>query len=160
MKLLKKLWSKRFKATPKFVPSLLLLFASIGVADAAYLTLKHLRGAYACSFSTGCADVLTSKYATIYGVPIAILGLVYYLGIVALTLWYMDKKSPLALTLLSHATWAGFLVSIYLVSLQLFVINAICTFCIVSATTSTLLFILGQYIAYYCHKTKQCDYKG
>lgn len=155
---LKKLWSKRFKATPKYTPILFLIFAIIGAIDAAYLTLKHLQGAYSCSFTTGCGDVLTSKYATIFGIPTALFGILYYLGIGGLTLWYLDKKSPLSLTLLSHATWVGFITSAYLVFLQLFVIQAICPFCMVSAATSTALFILGRYTSYYCHKTGQCDY--
>ncbi|TSC79294.1 MAG: hypothetical protein G01um101429_529 [Parcubacteria group bacterium Gr01-1014_29] len=121
-----------------------LLLALIGFADAAYLTLKHYTNAIPpCSLVSGCETVLTSPYATIGSVPISLVGAVYYLALFILTIAYIDSKNVFVLKTAAYFTWVGLLASAGLMALQLFVIRALCLYCIASALTSTLLFILG-----------------
>lgn len=75
--------------------------------------------------------------------PVSLIGAIYYLTILISTLLFVDTKNTKALLALSYLPVAGFAVSLLLVFLQLFVIQAICFYCVISAISSTLLFILG-----------------
>jgi uncharacterized membrane protein len=115
----------------------------IGFLDAVYLTVSHYTGHISCSVITGCQEVLTSQYSEIFGIPLALLGAAYYLFILISSLIYIDNQNKYSKLILSYIPITGFLFSLYLVYLMFFVINALCQYCLLSATTSTLLFILG-----------------
>ncbi|MEK7520658.1 MAG: vitamin K epoxide reductase family protein, partial [Patescibacteria group bacterium] len=68
--------------------------ALAGLADSAYLAVEHYRGAAAfCLVTTGCDKVLTSAFAVIAGVPVAVLGVVFYAGVlIAACLFYRAKS--------------------------------------------------------------------
>lgn len=136
-----------------------LLIAFIGFADAAYLTAKHYAGAIPpCSLVSGCETVLTSPYATIvWNIPIALVGAVYYLLLFIASMLYLDTKKIAVIKTSAYFTAIGFVTSVILVSLQIFVIHALCLYCIASAVTSTLLFVLGVVIL---RKLKQDDSIG
>jgi len=137
-------WIKPLPVIPKSLVLIFLLLALLGFLDAAYLTIGHYQNTEVyCPITGQCETVLNSRYAAIGGVPVALLGAVYYLALLILTLIYLDSGRINALRLAIALTWAGFTASLVFVWLQLFVINAICFYCMVSATTSTLLFILG-----------------
>jgi uncharacterized membrane protein len=121
------------------------LVSFIGFADAFYLTVKHYLGETpGCSFLLGCGTVLNSQYSTIVGIPVALLGTFYYLGILFLAILYLDRRQKSALQVLVKFTWLGFFASIWFVGLMAFVIKALCLYCLISATTSTVLFIQGR----------------
>ena len=125
-----------------FFPAL----GAVGFADATYLTVKHFLGTpIPCAILQGCEQVTNSRYAAIFGVPVALLGAFYYLTILVLAVIYLDSRKPSVLKLLACITPFGFLASLWFVFLQIFIIKAICLYCMVSAATSTLLFIFGMY---------------
>ncbi|OGZ44486.1 MAG: hypothetical protein A3J55_04590 [Candidatus Ryanbacteria bacterium RIFCSPHIGHO2_02_FULL_45_17b] len=136
-----------------------LFVAFIGFMDAAYLTAKHYVGEIPpCSLASGCETVLTSPYATLGGnIPIALVGASYYLALFVGGIIYADTKNIAVLKTTAYFTTAGFVTSVILVSLQMFVIHALCLYCIASAITSTVLFILGVVIL---KKLKQTDSIG
>lgn len=116
----------------------------IGFADAAYLTIQHYnQGILPCVIFKGCDQVLTSSYAKVLGIPISLIGAVYYLTILISALLFLDTKNPKALLVLGYLPVAGLAVSLGLVYLQLFVIKAVCFYCMFSAISSTILFIFG-----------------
>jgi uncharacterized membrane protein len=116
----------------------------LGFLDATYLTIKYYQDvAPTCSLIKGCEEVTTSRYATIEGIPVALLGAIYYLSIFLLTVAYLDTKRERIFNFAARSTSIGFLASLWFVYLQLFVIKAICIYCMVSAATSTVLFGLG-----------------
>lgn len=126
----------------KFLAWLMLIFSLAGFLDSVYLTLKHYQGtAPVCSLIRGCDLVTTSQYAVIANLPISLIGAVYYLTIFIFALIYLEAGKIRALWVAGFLTPLGFFVSIFLVYLQLFVIKAICLYCLLSALTSTLLFI-------------------
>jgi len=98
-----------------------------------------------CSILKGCDQVTNSPYSLIYGVPVALLGALYYLTILILAAIYIDSRKPSVLKFLACLTPFGFLASLWFVYLQIFIIKAICIYCMASATSSTILFILGMY---------------
>ena len=124
------------------------IFLSLaGLGDASYLTAKHYLGVpVACSVFEGCDKVLTSQYAVWWSVPVALIGIVYYLTILMLAAGFVFTGRMALFRFASLVTVIGFAASLWFVYLQLFVINAVCLYCIISAVSSTLLFILGIYI--------------
>jgi len=141
------------KTIPNWLIWSLIAVAFIGFLDATYLTAVHYRGAdLGCTDWGSCNEVTTSKYSEIFGIPLALLGALYYLGVFILSLIHFDTKKLLPLKLIPFATAFGFLFSLGLVYLQLFVIHAICLYCMFSALTSTTLFILSLFILKYFKK--------
>jgi len=103
------------------------IVALAGIAVAGYLSWAHYAdSAVVCIAGGGCETVQESDYAAIAGVPVAVLGLIAYAVILALIVW----DAPIAR--LSAATIAlmGLLFGAYLLALQLFVIDAICVWCL------------------------------
>lgn len=127
----------------------MVLFAGVGFIDSLYLTVVEYSGRnITCSFLSGCQTVLTSDYAWIGGVPMALLGVVYYLGVLLGTVAYIDTRRQLIIGAVASATIVGFVTSIYLVYLQAVVLQAWCQYCLLSAITSTLLALVGGRLWY------------
>ncbi len=136
--------SNKPAALSNWLPITFLIISAIGFIDATYLTTQHFLGApVACSILKGCEQVTTSPYSLIFGIPVSLLGSLYYLTILILSVIYLDSKKIKFLNIIAKITPFGFLASLYFVYLQIFVIKAICLYCMGSATTSTLLFIFG-----------------
>lgn len=136
--------SKPSKISLKMVVAGWLCFSLIGFLDATYLTIQHYRGfLLECGPEAGCDAVLNSQFAVIGGIPLALLGSLYYLSIFLLTVAYGDRKNQKILSMVFILTAAGFLASLVLSYLQLAVIRAICLYCLVSAISSTGLFVLS-----------------
>lgn len=146
------LLDKPSKLLPKWLIWGFAATAYIGFMDALYLTTEHFSGVgLNCVVFEGCDTVANSSYNTLFGIPNAIYGMIYYFGIMLIALLYMDrgdKKFPgiyklFNAKLLPIYTLIGFLMSARFVYLQAFVIKAYCTYCLFSSVTSTLLFIFG-----------------
>jgi len=122
----------------------MLAVSAVGFLDATYLTVQHyLKGIPPCTIN-GCEVVLTSGYATVYGIPIALAGSAYYLTLLLGGIYFLDSRSVRVFRWFALCTVMGLAVSFVLVGLQLFVIKALCLYCMISAVTSTTLFILGM----------------
>ena len=105
------------------------LVALVGAVVAGYLTWGHYADeTVICVAGGGCETVQESEYATIAGVPVALLGLLAYSTILALISW----DAPVARVSASALALVGLLFSLYLLVLQLFVIDAICIWCMVN----------------------------
>lgn len=115
--------------------------ALVGFADAAYLTATHYAGAPVfCGASGGCDAVLTSAFASLGPIPIALVGAVYY-GIASLLAWTPTESwSRRTAVSLAGLTGAALVVSAVLILLQAVVIESWCRYCLVSAAITALLF--------------------
>ena len=124
------------------LPLLAAVVALIGLADAIYLTIKHFTGEKVpCSVVEGCEQVLTSSYAEIAGVPLAILGAAaYFIAFSLAILAAFGNRQTWTLFGVQVSVMAIF--SVWLVYLQGFVIGAFCQFCLVSAATTFTLLII------------------
>jgi uncharacterized membrane protein len=117
----------------------------VGLADSLYLLFERATGSpVRCGpFGGGCNVVATSPYAAIYGVPVALLGALFYGGLaVGALLLYRRPSDRLALAGVA-LTALGFAASMYFDYLQLFVIVAYCIYCQLSMIVSVSAFALG-----------------
>ncbi len=126
-------------------PYYLIAAALIGVGDTLYLSYyKYLGLVPTCAILHGCDQVLTSAYATVYGVPLAYIGLVFYVYMLVLVLLLaIDPRSPALRWGVMAYTTIGLLCSIRFETLQLFSIGALCIYCATSALTALVLFALS-----------------
>ncbi len=126
----------------KFIISFIII-ASIGFLDAVYLTSKYFVGTINCGVWTGCQEVLNSSYSSIWGFPTAGFGVLYYLSIIIAALLYWQIQHKLSAAYLMLVPSLGFIFTLWLVYLQVWVIKYICIYCMLSAVSSTLIFILS-----------------
>ena len=125
----------------------------IGLADAIYLTVEHVTGqSVRCTIVAGCSEVLSSQYAVVAGVPLALIGAAAYFGVFSLaTLAAFGYR--IAAVLLTPLVLLMFLVSLWLIYLQAFVIHAFCQFCLFSAAVTTTLTVLVGIAVIFRRKT-------
>ena len=118
------------------------LVSLLGLADAIYLTVQHVTGqSVRCTIVSGCSEVLSSSYAVMAGVPLAMIGAAAYFSVFSLaTLAAFGYR--VAGTLLTPLVLLMFLFSLWLIYLQAFVIGAWCQFCLLSAAITTALTVV------------------
>jgi uncharacterized membrane protein len=113
--------------------------AVIGLGVAIYLTYIHYAGIKpVCTAGTSCLKVQSSVWSKLAGVPVALMGLIGYVGILG-SLVLPDREQTRQATLV--LTLIGFGFSGYLTYRELFSIHAICEWCASSAVILTLLMI-------------------
>jgi uncharacterized membrane protein len=124
------------------IPIAASLVALLGLADSVYLTASHFTTEpVPCSLIEGCEKVLNSEFAEIGGIPIAAFGAAAYF--VAFSLAVLAAYHyPRTWQLFGLLSAAMALASLWLIYLQVFVIGAICQFCMISALSSITLFVL------------------
>jgi uncharacterized membrane protein len=121
--------------------------AFIGVFLSTYLTLYKLGyiGELQCAVGS-CETVNTSRWATFLGLPVAAWGLGFYVSTLALVFVgiqerYADSRA-ISLALVAMTGW-GVLFSGWLTYLELFVIDAICMWCVISAGIVAIMFVVS-----------------
>jgi uncharacterized membrane protein len=113
--------------------------ALVGLCVAAYLTYVHYEDIKpVCGLGGDCQKVQTSQWSKVGGVPVALLGLIGYALILA-SLFVPGEAGRVAGAFLALI---GFAFSAYLTYRELFSIDAICPWCVVSACLMTLLAVL------------------
>lgn len=125
----------------------LYVFTLIGLADSIFLTYEHYNPlAFQCTPGSilDCGKVLNSEYAFILGVPVAVWGVIHYSYVLIMALILHRFPSRIGVTLLLLETAVGLAMTVYFVAMQLFVIGAICYFCMLSAVCTTIIIILVQ----------------
>jgi uncharacterized membrane protein len=116
----------------------------IGLAIASYLSIVELAGVTPqCGPLHGCETVATSPYSRIGGVPVAVFGVGLSLALLTLALaWWRSNRYVL---LLAHygLSLAGVLFEVYFLSLQVFVIGAVCIWCTSYGLSLVLRFMIA-----------------
>ncbi len=113
----------------------------IGLGVASYLTYVHYSGIKpVCTAGGSCLKVQTSVYSKLAGVPVALIGLLGYIGILGSLLVPESENSRLATMAF---TLVGFGFSAYLTYRELFTIHAVCEWCASSAGIMTIMMCLS-----------------
>jgi len=126
---------------------LMILLTVAGLGVSAYLMWGYtIPGAtLACGDSSGCETVKNSAYASLLGIPLPVMGLVTYATLLLLLLAsnrFMTWTAYIALAIFGISLM-GVLYSAYLTYLELFVIEAICRWCVASAIIMVVIFGLS-----------------
>ena len=112
------------------------VLALIGIAIAGYLTIVHFRESLlVCSGISDCETVQTSQYAEILGIPVALLGLLCFIALFGLAVVrIIQPERADIITMIMFVMVVGSIgFYIYLTYLELFVIGAICQWCVASS---------------------------
>ena len=118
------------------------LLSLVGLADALYLTIEHVTGqSVRCTIISGCSEVLSSPYAVMAGIPLAAIGAAAYFTVFSLAILALFGYR-IAGKLLLPVVGAMFLVSLWLIYLQAFVIREFCQYCLLSALITTTLLVV------------------
>lgn len=123
------------------------MLALIGVFVSVYLTLYKLGyiGELQCAVGS-CETVNTSRWATFLGLPVAAWGLGFYVSALALAFLGVQERHAdsraLSVALVALTGW-GVLFSGWLTYLELFVIGAICIWCVTSAVIVAVMFVVS-----------------
>ena len=124
----------------KKIRLILLILSTIGILLSVYLTYTHITNATTtfCLSGGGCDIIKSSVFSRIYGVPVPLLGLAGYAAIWILSYFSFDRSR---INLIYYISVIGLSFSLYLTYIELFVLKAICSFCIISALSMLLIFV-------------------
>ncbi len=113
--------------------------ALVGMGIAAYLTYVHYSGAAIACSTGGCERVQTSSYAELAGIPVAVIGLVGYF-LILLSAFAAGEVGAVAAAAL---TVGGFAFAVYLIYVQVALIEAFCIWCLASDGVLALLVLVS-----------------
>jgi uncharacterized membrane protein len=119
----------------------MLILTTVGIADAAYVAHANYTGTQLwCPIIAGCNAVINSPYSRVFGMPMSYFGFIYYLFMFGLAarLAYEPAANSVRFRALLYAA-LGAISSAYFIYLQIGLIAAICSYCLISAITSFLL---------------------
>lgn len=116
---------------------ILLSLSVAGFFDSAYLAIVHYKNIIPpCTLARGCETVLTSQFSVILGIPIALLGSIFFLTLIFLLLLKSFNYFKLLILL-------GVAVSIVLFIIQALILHAFCQYCLLSEAIILAIFILS-----------------
>jgi uncharacterized membrane protein len=131
---------------PRWRPIAAFVLSIVGFGISMYLTIDHFSGVLPICSSSGfvnCTAVTTSAYSYIFGVPVSLLGLIFYtvmVGVNVPPLW-RSRFRLLAWGRLALVV-SGIAFVLYLFARELFSIKAICLWCTGDHIVTFLVFIL------------------
>lgn len=126
-----------------FLLPLILVLAFLGIADSWYLTESAYRGIpLTCGIESldGCNEVAESPYSSVAGIPLSLIGVVFYSLIFAVAGGLLVAFDWRLLSLLRTFSVLGALASVGFVLVQVFLISALCIYCLISALLSIAIF--------------------
>lgn len=125
--------------------SLTLVFSILGIADSVYLAEHALTGtALSCGIVSGalsgCNTVAQSAYSHVFGIPLGVYGVIFYVLVLLMTLSLYARESRGRLQALFILGIIGMLMSFYFEGVQVFLIKALCIYCLGSFILSLGIF--------------------
>jgi uncharacterized membrane protein len=121
--------------TERYLRVAVAALALIGAGIAGYLTYTHFKGSPPVCLTSGCEVVQNSRWSELFGIPIALLGMLTYLSIVATTL----VRLPLSKQVGAMIALAALGFNAYLLYIQAYEIGRYCTWCVSNEIVSALL---------------------
>ncbi len=130
----------------KWLYRISVILVVIGLLVSIYMTIYKITSNDALCLGSGdCSTVNASRYAEVYGIPVATVGIAGYFAIL-MTHWYeqrdkfFKKNGPM---LIFGLALTGFLFTIYLIYIEFAILKALCPFCLTSQAAMTLIFIIS-----------------
>ena len=126
---------------------ILVVLDVIGLAIASYLSVVELGGGVpVCGPVKGCETVALSEYSKIGGIPVAVFGVILSLILLTLALAWIRTDRPELLDIHYELSLIGVIFEVYFLSLQLFVIRAVCIWCTLYGVSLILRFFVAMVI--------------
>lgn len=150
MKSLNKLFQEKFieKKISNYLVLIFIVFLSfLGFVDATYIAVNsYFEKSLPCTILGGCDKVLSSVYSQFLGISLAVWGALYYMILFLISFSVLiDVKFLRRVKFVFWISLLGVLVSLILLYLQIFVLDALCFYCILSALFTTLIFIFSLF---------------
>jgi uncharacterized membrane protein len=116
----------------------------LGLLVSIYMTIYKVLNADAMCLGSGdCSTVNASRYSEVNGIPVAVIGVLGYLAILAVH--YFENRNQFfeqnGTLLIFGLTLTGFLFTIWLVYIEIAILKAFCPFCVTSQAAMTIIFI-------------------
>ncbi|MBU2632368.1 vitamin K epoxide reductase family protein [Patescibacteria group bacterium] len=128
----------------KHIPYFIAVLGFLGFLDSAYLSILHFRNEIPpCAIVSGCETVITSVFSVIFGIPIALLGAIFYLAVTALSISYITSLTYAKAKLLLVFSYFGLFVSLFLFLVQAFILNQFCFYCILSEIFALFIYLFS-----------------
>jgi uncharacterized membrane protein len=118
----------------------------IGIAVSIYMTIYKISGNDGMCLGSGdCSTVNASRFSEVNGIPVAVFGIIGYAAILFVHIFetrnlFFKKNGTL---LIFGMALTGFLFTLWLVYVELKLLNAICPFCVTSQVAMTIIFIIA-----------------
>lgn len=116
----------------------LVAFGLAGIIISAYVWHKQVTPGPVFCIGSGCAAVIRSPYGRLLGIPNGALGVFYFLGAVMVPL--VEGRWPEFRSVMTLATGVALGLYLYLAYLQVFVLRALCSWCLTSAALTGGIF--------------------
>ncbi|MEO5964949.1 MAG: vitamin K epoxide reductase family protein [Candidatus Limnocylindrales bacterium] len=118
-----------------------------GLAIAGYLAVVEVGGGVpACGPLHGCETVAQSEYARIAGIPVAVFGVILSLILLTLAIAWIRTDHPTLLDFHYGLSLIGVIFEVYFLTLQIFVIHALCIWCTLYGLSLIARFIVAMTI--------------
>lgn len=118
----------------------------VGLLVSIYMTIyKVTANEGMCLGSGDCSTVNASRYSEVNGIPVAVIGIIGYLAILAVH--FFENRTPFfkqnGTLLIFGMSLTGFVFTVWLVYVELALLKAICPFCVTSQVAMTLIFAIA-----------------
>jgi len=136
-------------STPRrWVPWFLTAAAYLGFVISLYLTLVHYRGYVSpCYVVHGCETVQTSRYSVVLGVPVALLGTIFFGVMFYLGIGVLTRSRVTLVRAFKVLAFVGALAMIPLFLLQAIVLRAFCSYCVATEVVMLSIWIVSFLLA-------------
>ena len=127
----------------------ILILAFCGLANSVYIAQHEMSAApLVCDAATlsGCTAVAASSYAYLFGISVAEYGIIFYSILFVLAALELVLFAQFLRRLLQGVALIGVFASLYFTSIQLFVIDAFCIYCLLSSSIALLIFVFASFI--------------
>lgn len=127
----------------------ILVLAFFGLADSVYLAQHAISGtSLLCNIEnlSGCNIVANSQYSRIFGIPLASYGVAFYAVLFVLAALELALFNKLLRRVLQIGAFIGVVASLVFVLIQMFLINAFCIYCFLSAAIAVLILVSASRI--------------
>ena len=126
---------------------ILVVLDIVGLMIASYLAVVEVGGGVpVCGPLHGCETVAQSEYARIGGIPVAVFGVILSLVLLTFALWWIRTDNPRLLDFHYGLSLIGVIFEIYFLTLQVFVIKAVCIWCTLYGLSLVVRFAVAMVI--------------
>jgi uncharacterized membrane protein len=130
-----------------FLNNKLIIYSTVlgffGFLDSLYLTVLHFKNIIPPCTIHGCDAVLTSTYSMIGPIPLALIGVIFYLAVILTCLLILIEDKKELLRFFHFTVLVGFLFSVVLFLIQALIIKSFCQYCLLSEIIAMGLLILS-----------------